>query len=195
MRGSIRNYTGEGIITYEEKPRDQWLFDFPAQVSLCGTQIWWTTEVNIAFSRLEEGYDNAIRDYYKKQVSQLSTLISLLLGDLTKQDRQKIMTICTIDVHSRDVVSKLIQMKVESASAFQWVSQLRHRWDETERHCFANICDAQFKYSYEYLGNTPRLVITPLTDRCYITLTQVHASFINIPKQISSPKLIHHKQL
>ncbi|KAF5277248.1 hypothetical protein FQR65_LT00356 [Abscondita terminalis] len=172
MRSTIQHYMGEGTVAYEEKPRDQWLFDYPAQVSLCGTQIWWTAEVNIAFSRVEEGYDNAMRDYYKKQVSQLSTLITLLIGDLSKQDRQKIMTICTIDVHSRDVVSKLIQMKIDSATAFQWVSQLRHRWDEKEKHCFANICDAQFRYSYEYLGNTPRLVITPLTDRCYITLTQ-----------------------
>ncbi|CAG9135931.1 unnamed protein product [Plutella xylostella] len=172
MRSTIRHYFGEAIVTYEEKPRDQWLFDFMAQVSLCGTQIWWTTEVNIAFARLEEGYDNALKDYYKKQVAQLSTLITLLIGELSKQDRQKIMTICTIDVHSRDVVSKMIQAKVEAGSAFQWQSQLRHRWDEKEYHCFANICDAQFIYSYEYLGNTPRLVITPLTDRCYITLTQ-----------------------
>lgn len=127
MRSSLKHFLSEAVTTYEEKPREHWLFDYPAQVSLCGTQIWWTTEVNIAFSRLEEGYDNALKDYYKKQISQLSILITLLIGELTKGDRQKIMTICTVDVHSRDVVSRLIQTKVESASAFQWQSQLRHR--------------------------------------------------------------------
>lgn len=111
MRTTIRHYFAEAVIAYEEKPRDQWLFDYPAQVSLCGTQIWWTTEVNCAFARLEEGYDNAIRDYYKKQIAQLSLLISHLLGELSKQDRQKIMTICTIDVHSRLALSLTIKLR------------------------------------------------------------------------------------
>ena len=106
-----------------------------------------------------------ITSHFPQQIQQLNTLINLLIGKLSKGDRQKIMTICTIDVHARDVVASLVLKKIESALAFQWLSQLRHRWDEEKGDCFANICDAQFKYSYEYLGNTPRLVITPLTDR------------------------------
>ncbi|XP_032899964.1 dynein heavy chain 9, axonemal isoform X2 [Amblyraja radiata] len=182
MRDTVRHEMTEGVMAYEEKPRDQWLFDYPAQVALTCTQIWWTTEVGICFARLEEGYENAMKDYYKKQINQLNTLITMLIGQLSKGDRQKIMTICTIDVHARDVVAKIIAQKVDNSQAFVWLSQLRHRWDDERKHCFANICDAQFLYSYEYLGNTPRLVITPLTDRCYITLTQsLHLTMSGAP--------------
>uniref|UniRef100_A0A8C0VD33 Dynein axonemal heavy chain 17 n=1 Tax=Cyanistes caeruleus TaxID=156563 RepID=A0A8C0VD33_CYACU len=172
MRSTLRNLIPQALGTYEDKPREQWVFDYPAQVALTCTQIAWTSEVGVAFSSLEKGYENALKDYNKKQIARLNALISLLLGNLSAGDRMKIMTICTIDVHARDVVAKMIQTKVENSQAFAWQSQLRHRWDDGEKHCYANICDAQLLYAYEYLGNTPRLVITPLTDRCYITLTQ-----------------------
>ncbi|KAI8914343.1 dynein heavy chain and region D6 of dynein motor-domain-containing protein [Gorgonomyces haynaldii] len=173
MRATLRQLLGEAVAAYEEKPREQWIFDHPAQITLAGTGIWWTTEVNVAFGRLEEGYENSLKDYYKKQVNQLTTLISLIQGELTKGQRQMIMTVCTLDVHARDMVAKLINEKAENASCFTWQSQLRLRWDDIDQNdCFINICDAVFRYNYEYLGNTPRLVITALTDRCYITLTQ-----------------------
>uniref|UniRef100_A0A8C5KUF0 Dynein axonemal heavy chain 11 n=1 Tax=Jaculus jaculus TaxID=51337 RepID=A0A8C5KUF0_JACJA len=182
MRETVRLAITEAIGAYEEKPRELWIFDFPAQVALTSSQIWWTTDVGIAFSRLEEGYETALKDFHKKQISQLNTLITLLLGELLPGDRQKIMTICTIDVHARDVVAKLISQKVVSPQAFAWLSQLRHQWEDTQKHCFVSICDAQFQYVYEYLGNSPRLVITPLTDRCYITLTQsLHLTMSGAP--------------
>ncbi|XP_064531689.1 dynein axonemal heavy chain 9 isoform X4 [Pseudopipra pipra] len=182
MRATVRDEMTAAVTAYEEKPREQWLFDYPAQVALSCTQIWWTTEVGIAFARMKEGYEKAMKEYHKKQVAQLNSLVTMLLGQLSKGDRQKIMTICTIDVHARDVVAKMIAQKVDNAQAFMWLSQLRHRWSDEEQHCFANICDAQFLYSYEYLGNTPRLVITPLTDRCYITLTQaLHLTMSGAP--------------
>lgn len=68
MRMTGHDIMSVAIKTYDEKPREEWIFEYPAQYALLGTQIWWVTEVSIAFAQLGEGYENAMKDYQKKQV-------------------------------------------------------------------------------------------------------------------------------
>lgn len=132
----------------------------------------------------------------KECVEVIKTRITRLINKVTRPldmlERMKVINIITIDVHSRDVVQGFVNQKVNEAESFQWQSQLKFEWgpdknnevssrqfcrfpwesDQKKSKCIIRIVDWFRFYSYEYVGNTLRLVITPLTDRCYITLTQ-----------------------
>lgn len=172
MRETLRDILAKAIAAYAEKPREEWLLQFPAQIVLIVSQLVYTSEVNHAFEALEENNENDMKEYHEKQKKQLNGLIMMVQKDLTKEVRQKVMNLVTIEVHSRDIVQRLIDENITSAQSFVWQSQLRQTWIESTKDVRIDICDASFLYGYEYLGNAPRLVITPLTDRIYITLTQ-----------------------
>ena len=59
----------------------------------------------------------------------LNKFSEAIRGNLTKQQRLKIVALVTVEVHARDILEKLIKSKVADASAFEWLSQLRVYWD------------------------------------------------------------------
>ena len=75
-----------------------------------------------------------------------------------------------IDVHAKDTIQKLVDSKIHDINAFEWISTLRYYWPEDEDQLRVKMVQTDFPYGYEYLGNTARLVITALTDRCYMVL-------------------------
>jgi dynein heavy chain len=57
---------------------------------------------------------------------------------------------------------------------FDWIAQMRYYWEgeliERQGNLTVTMVSSKRQYGNEYLGNTFRLVITPLTDKCYLTL-------------------------
>ena len=70
-------------------------------------------QVSAAFARLEEGYENALKDYYKKQIGQLNMLIACLLGSLNKGERQKVnLQILPLSIHTIIITITLILLTI-----------------------------------------------------------------------------------
>ncbi|XP_074409026.1 dynein axonemal heavy chain 3 isoform X4 [Zonotrichia albicollis] len=170
MLASVRQVLQNGIKGYSQVPRKEWVLQWPGQAVICISSIYWTEEVSEAIRK------KALQDFLEKSNVQIKDIVELVRGKLSSGARLTLGALIVIDVHARDVVSKLVEDKVTDLNDFQWISQLRYYW--TEQDVTVRMITTEMKYGYEYLGNSPRLVITPLTDRCYsvLSLTALMAS-------------------
>ncbi|TRY65354.1 hypothetical protein DNTS_005929 [Danionella cerebrum] len=162
MFSSLRRLSKAAIADYQTKPRVAWaVAGHPSQVVLTISQLMWCRDMD---SCLEGDHDHF------QALQQLNTLAALVRGNLPSLHRNIITALITIDVHARDIVTDLVKEKVDSSDSFEWQRQLRYYWDADLDDCVARMALSQYIYGYEYLGACPRLVITPLTDRCYLCL-------------------------
>ena len=118
-----------------------------------------------------DGVDDAVKKYLAVCNERLNSLIQMVLGKMDRSLRTKVISLITMDVHGRDTIQRLIDSRAEGPSSFMWAQQLRFYWVSDTKEVDIKITDYRSKYFYEWVGNSGRLVITPLTDRCYITLT------------------------
>ncbi|XP_017759468.1 PREDICTED: dynein heavy chain 3, axonemal [Eufriesea mexicana] len=162
MVASLRDIAEESIIAYFTTKREEWIFSWPGQIVICCSQIHWTSEVCESFE------DNSTAEYLQKCNRQIENTVTLVRGKLDPGARVTINALIVIDVHARDVLRLLVEKQVNNIMDFDWISQLRYYW--LDNSITVTLITTTVQYAFEYLGNTPRLVITPLTDRCYRTL-------------------------
>ncbi|RXM28913.1 Cytoplasmic dynein 2 heavy chain 1 [Acipenser ruthenus] len=144
---------------------------FPSQILCLAEQIQFTEDVENAIQvhKLQQlevdlmakldhytGVDTRNEDSGQTDVSVLQLKLKALILDI---------------IHNIDIVKQLQEAEVSSKEDWAWKKQLRF-YMKQDKKCYIQMVDAEFHYTYEYQGNAAKLVHTPLTDKCYLTLTQ-----------------------
>lgn len=111
-------------------------------------------------------------------------------GGVPLLTRLKVKALVLDTIHRMDVLDQLEAERCDSSAAWPWHRQLRFyvvppaagrapAWasDDAGPGRVASLAEARMvaaaiPYSYEYQGTPGKLVHTPLTDKCYLALTQ-----------------------
>ncbi|RNE99549.1 cytoplasmic dynein 2 heavy chain 1 isoform X1 [Trypanosoma rangeli] len=137
---------------------------FPSQILQVAQQVQFTAVVEEA---IESG---TLAKLVKGFRSRLASLTEVFRGEnqvLTLKVKSLILDV----IHNIEIVDLLHTKGVRSLDSWWWQKQLRYYMPDGSR-CVVAMMDTTFLYTYEYQGNAPKLVHTPLIDKCYLVLTK-----------------------
>ncbi|CAB3410628.1 unnamed protein product [Caenorhabditis bovis] len=158
MRRTLRDLCANAVA--DPQPS---LAKYPSQILCLAEEVKFCASVE---SILESTKD--LKSFKSQLQDKLKTYTNMKVDDKVSQLKLKSLILDLI--HHIDVMDQLISNRADSTGCWTWQRQLR---------CYLvngavvlRQVHSEFDYTYEYQGNYAKLVHTPLTDKCYLTLTQ-----------------------
>ena len=186
MRHSLAGHFADAFVeleklmqTFNREAYMTWLDMNLAQTVLLASQVFFTHAVEAALDEASQKQTSQSKDL-ERVASVVDTVLAALADSVVVDQaallRRKCEHIITELVHQRDVLRGLIRGRVFDPKSFDWLYQMRFYYSRDTAAVLERVeirmANARFFYGYEYLGIIEKLVQTPLTDRCYLTLTQ-----------------------
>ncbi|KAI0387780.1 cytoplasmic dynein heavy chain, partial [Hypomontagnella monticulosa] len=180
MKATLAELLAEAVEAYtpifesneiSQSALNDFMTAFPSQIVVLATQVVWTTAVE---QSLNDG-GSTLQSLFEREVQVLRLLAETVLGDLEVILRKKCEALITECVHQRDVIEKLVKLNATTPTHYMWLLQMRYVYEpegDYLQRLHIRMANAKLNYGFEYLGVPDRLVRTPLTDRCFGTLTQ-----------------------
>lgn len=92
-------------------------------------------------------------------------MLELLRSNASHRHRITAEGLIILLTQAQNITNRLIELRAHTKSDFNWLSQLRVV--VMNKRIEIRMLYSVIAYGYEYLGNGSRLIVTPLTDRCY----------------------------
>lgn len=162
----------KAIRSMLDKRIDWVMGPFSAQSILTTDSLIWTmgTEGSLDADEPAEELDHLL----DSMEQELKDVIEKVRTDLPKQKRRMINSLITQDVHYKDITEMLLYEEIDSKEDFKWQQQLRFyqvTYTGEKEKTVGRQANTELVYGNEYLGVPSKLAITPLTDRCWMTIT------------------------
>ncbi|CAF4004150.1 unnamed protein product, partial [Rotaria sp. Silwood2] len=171
MYDAVKHHLKLGLSDIKTADYINWILQHPGQVVLTISQVIYTRQVNDKFDPQSTETDTALIQIRDQMITTINNVCSLVFSNIEQSKLLTVEALLTLQVHWRDIFEMLIKLHIRDKSDFEWQKHLRYDWSDKETNFQILQGDASFPYGYEYLGCSSRLVVTPLTDRCYLTLT------------------------
>ncbi|RLN72009.1 hypothetical protein BBJ28_00019305, partial [Nothophytophthora sp. Chile5] len=108
MVNTLEKIYAQCLVGYKGK-KEKWIKDFPGQLLITCGQTAWTNECIKALNEVFKGEKKALKQLKKKWISYLNKLADMVRGQLSATDRKKVVALITIEIHSRDVIDRLVK--------------------------------------------------------------------------------------
>ncbi|CAF1414036.1 unnamed protein product [Rotaria sordida] len=171
MYDAVKHHLKLGLSDIKNTDYINWILQHPGQVVLTISQVVYTRQVNEKFDLQSMESDSSLIQIRDQMITTINNVCSLVYSNVEQSKLLTVEALLTLQVHWRDIFEMLIKLHIRDKNDFEWQKHLRYDWNDKETNFQILQGDASFLYGYEYLGCSSRLVITPLTDRCYLTLT------------------------
>lgn len=167
MRAAVQHEMTNSYADFVTTPRTDWMLNWPQMVVLTIAQIFWTSDVQSCLAR--DNHD-MLRNVYTELMNDLDNLIELIRSpDISDLNRMTLKSLCILEVHARDVVQRLLANANAGIDDFEWLAHMRYYWIDG-KISVRLLHSTQLHFGNEYLGNFQRIVMTPLTERCFRTI-------------------------
>lgn len=175
MYAAVRNEIINGYADYVTTDRIDWALNWAEIVVLVIANIFWTSDVHTCL--LKQDRDLLMNVYKEIQQNLEEVTEAIRSNEVTNLNRITLKSLCILDVHMKEITEKLVNDKNSSINDFQWIAQLRYYW--IDQDIIIKILNAKVSFGYEYLGNFQRVVMTPLTERCYRSVLLAYQHKLN----------------
>ncbi|XP_031619236.1 LOW QUALITY PROTEIN: dynein heavy chain 7, axonemal [Contarinia nasturtii] len=168
MKETVFAQIFDAIESYSVQEFGEWISQWPGQFVHATFLINFTKEIDSALvvpASRKSHFDGIAR----KLENHIEETISLLRRcDVSSGKRLNFRTLLILLIQAQNILNRLIEKDVQTPDDFDWMGQMRYYFDGNKIEIATLL--SRWLYGFEYIGNKSRMVITPLTDRCYRTI-------------------------